>query len=40
MTEFSIDLLKPQLVTRRRTTILPKIREKHKGFVFYYAWDR
>ena len=40
VTEFSIDLLKPRLSDAKAQNIIRKIREKHKGFVFYYAWDR
>jgi GH35 family endo-1,4-beta-xylanase len=40
VTEWNIDLLKPQLADNKAQNIIRKIREKHKGFVFFYAYSR
>ena len=40
VTEWSIDLLKTPMSDAKAQNIIRKIRTKHKGFTFFYAWDR
>ncbi len=40
ITEWNVDLLKPTLSDSKANNVIRKIREKHKGYSFYYAWSR